>query len=57
MGRCSILNGNRGRPEPFCLSMVPNALNLFISHATEVLSQCSSGLCFQIVYAVYPFSR
>ena len=46
----------RGWPKPFCLSMVPNASNLFIRHFTWVLSWCFSGLSFHILYAVYCFS-
>ena len=43
------------RLQPFCLSMVPNASNLFISCFAEVLPWCFSGLFFHILYAVYHF--
>ena len=50
MARYNILNEDCGRPEPFCLSMVPNASNLFINCFTEVLSHCFSRLFFHIFY-------
>ena len=51
MARYNILNEDRGRPESFCLSMVPNASNLLISCFTEVLCHCFSRLFFHILYA------